>query len=44
VGVPLAPGVLFLAQTTRRETADLEARNPGSERDTHPSPLPGSTA
>jgi hypothetical protein len=37
VGVPLGAGVLFLAQTTQRETANLEARNPGFERDTHPS-------
>jgi hypothetical protein len=37
MGVPLGPGVLLPAQTTRRKTADLEAGNPGFERDTHPS-------
>jgi hypothetical protein len=37
VGVPLGTGVLLLAQTTQREAADLEASNPGLERDTHSS-------
>src|SRR3954449_10041148 len=35
-GVPWPTSVLLLAQTTRRETAYLEASNPGRSGDTRP--------